>query len=195
MGGRGAGSGAKSFNTGGGTGDGKTKYMDPGKLQNEMTSKSQIGGINTFIDKHANEDHEFYVVINSKGTVIQYNEGQKSSVNGRYRDANGRFYQADKGSIDIHNHPSGIALPSTADLSTWSRTNEITTSFIVGNKTQGMKGNHITRMNKTNNCDQRRFERLIKMVENKTYTATQYAKLLKTNEGKYGYKLKSTYLK
>lgn len=196
MGGRGAGSGQKSFNTGGGgNAKTKTKFMDPGNLQNEMKSKSQLGGIDTFIKKHGNEDHEFYAVINSKGTVMQYNEGEKSSVSGRYRDVKGKFYQADKGSVDIHNHPSGVALPSTADLATWSRTNEITTSFIVGNKTKGMKNNHITSMTKTNEFNAQKFEDFINKVSNRTYKANQYAKILKENEQKYGYKIKSTYLK
>ena len=196
MGGRGAGSGSKIINTGGGgLSNPKTKYMDPGKLQQEMKQKSQYDGIKTFIDKHANENHEFIAVVNSKGTVMQYNEGEKTAVGARFRDNNNRYFQADMGSVDIHNHPSGAALPSTADLQSWASTKEISTSYIIGKKTKGMKSNHLTSMTKTASFNEQKFNSFIKMVQNKNFVASEYAQLLKSNSGKYGYKFNSTYIK
>lgn len=195
MGGRGASSKTKHINTGGGSyDDAKTKYMDPGKLQNEMREKSQTNAMQTFIDKHANENHEFYAVVNKKGTVMQYNEGGTNSVGARFRDNNNRYFQADKGSMDIHNHPNGVALPSTADLMSWASTKEVTTSLIIGKRTKGMKGNHLTSITKNKNFNEQKFNSFINMISNKDFVAKEYASLLSANASKYGYTFSSTYL-
>lgn len=190
MGGRGASSGLKrTINFyGGGGGGGNTKYLDPGKFQNEMKSKSQQGGIKTFIEKHGNENREYYVAINKKGTVMQYNKGGEHSVNARYRDNKGKFFQADKGSHDIHNHPSGLAVPSVADLSSFSQTKEITTSHIIG------KGGEYFKITKNKNFMSKGFVDTITNKQ-KTMTLDKFIKNIKKNQSKFGYKVEGTHFK
>lgn len=190
MGGRGASSGInRTLNlSSGGFGGGNTKFLDPGKFQNEMKEKSQSGGIKTFIEKHGNENKEYYVAINRKGTVMQYNSGGEKSVGYRYRDNNKRYFQADKGSQDIHNHPSGIGLPSTADLSSFAKLNEITTSHIIG------KGGQYFKITKNNNFNP---NGLVKAITNgqKTMTMKKLIDNIKSNQSKFGYKVEGTYFK
>lgn len=191
MGGRGASSGIKrtiGLYSGGTYGNSHTKYLDPGKFQNQMTQKSQQAGIDTFIKQYGNENKEFYVAINKKGTVMQFNSGGVHSVGARFRDNNGKYFQADKGSQDIHNHPSGLAIPSVADLTSFSKTKEISASHIIG------KGGEYFKITKGNNFRSKGFVETITNNQ-KTMTLEKFVLNIKNNQSKFGYKVEGTHFK
>lgn len=164
-----------------------TKYLDPGKFQNEMKSKSEEGAVKTFKEKYSNADHEFYMVVNKKGTVMQYNEGGKDYVSGRFRDIKFRHYQADKGSTDIHNHPKigkvQSALPSNNDLYSFGRTSSISKSIITA-------GKRSTTFEKLSNFDQQGFLKNIASIKG-TFTPRSLENFYRSNGSKYGYKFTS----
>ena len=190
MGGRGASSSnGKSIVMGGkfSTTVGNTKFLDPGIFQNMMVSKSEEGAIETFKEKFSNADHVYYMVVNKRGTVLQYNEGGKDYVSGRFRDINKKYYQADSGSTDIHNHPKigriQSALPSNADLYSFARTDSITKSVITAGKRN-------TVFVKTQNFDRQGFLNNIANIKG-TFTPRSLEKFYRVNADRYGYKFSS----
>ena len=127
-----SGAGNKTFKFGNaeGVGRGKDNTHDllPAYANVRIRSSSVDGAVKEFQKTHGHADHEWAYVINGQGGVNRYLEGNKSSVSINPA-------SVPKGSLTIHNHPSGSHAPSKGDMLWLARSNSNAIAMVGKNKT------------------------------------------------------------
>lgn len=172
-GGRGSGSGASqtfSFGDAGGGVPADVPQHFPVEANARIKNKTESNAISFFADKYRNADHEYGMLVDDRGFVHQYSEGGTSAV----------YIGSKKGTIAVHNHPSGGAF-SKSDLVNTARTNR---SGIIA---VGSKGDYTFR--KGTHFKSAAFEKAVKTakIKGKDYDDA-VRKWLTANQKKYGYK-------
>lgn len=108
---RGSGGGTKTFKFDHAKGDGpdKTKSLFPAYANTRIKNKTLEGAMKEFQERFKDADHEWAYEVDSQGYVHQYVEGNASSV---------RVSSKTRGTMILHNHPSGGAFSDGDLLST-----------------------------------------------------------------------------
>ena len=181
MGGRGASSGLRSlkinnlFGPNGGA-IGKIQQLDPNEFRKEMKKGDQSSGLEAFERLHKNSNIEYGVSIGQNGKVYEYNKGTKSSVGFMKDNVGGKV-------LVMHNHPSGLGIPSVKDLETMDSWKQVKTSAIFGKNVSSIITK--TQSNKTGNMSNMISE--YSKAMNKGASRNQLIGILKTyqTQGKY----------
>lgn len=174
-GGRGASDGSGTFkfgHAGGGAGGSDTQLL-PAYANTKIKSKSLEGALAEFKRNHLLSDHEWAYEVDDQGFVHQYVEGQAHSV-GIWSSRNAR------GSMIIHNHPSGGAF-SDSDLLSVSMQRR-TKGIIASGK------NYDYTFKKGTHFDASGFMKAVKTAQMKGKDYDDAVdKWLRKNQRKYGY--------